>query len=392
MSDHIITIADVMTKKVISVRPDTQLSKVIMIMTKSEFNGIPVVGDKRELLGIVTQYDLVIKGSGLHLPTLIKALNDVNMIHAERMVLKDTLSEINKLKASDVMNNDPLSIRDDDSIENAVLQFAEHHKVNPLVVVDADKKVVGVLSRHDVIKIMAEEELGKVVNTALTRRAADGNLEKTVSSTISRFKKEFLLVPKYETHRWIIMGLVIFIIGAIVSFLFIVKLPDNRSQVGNNRQSVLLPAGEGAKLQLLGPTGIGVGGQALYDVILTLPESIKNNTRKVNAVINFDPNKLSFVDVVYEGIDGNFLPTTAFMDIRNNSISLSWSVSETLASEVNGFHYKLGRLIFRAIASGVSNINFDFNEPRDPYGSSAITLSNGENLLDSAVGADILIR
>jgi CBS domain-containing protein len=54
-----LTAKDIMTKKVITVTPDTSLEKLAAILVKNEISGVPVVDDSGTLYGIVTENDLI---------------------------------------------------------------------------------------------------------------------------------------------------------------------------------------------------------------------------------------------------------------------------------------------------------------------------------------------
>src|SRR3989344_4160975 len=125
-----ICVKDVMAKKVISVEPDMPLIKAAQIIMEHSFDGVPVVDEENKLVGILTEYDLIEKSSSIHLPTFQKILE----------------------KLKDVMNEDPLTLAPETSFDEMVKTFREHHRVNPIPVIDKDKKVIGVVSRFDVLK------------------------------------------------------------------------------------------------------------------------------------------------------------------------------------------------------------------------------------------------
>ena len=54
-------IKEIMTKKVISVTPETPLVEAAKLLNDHGFNGVPVIDGKRQLVGILTQYDLIEK-------------------------------------------------------------------------------------------------------------------------------------------------------------------------------------------------------------------------------------------------------------------------------------------------------------------------------------------
>jgi len=130
-----ICVKDAMVKKVISVEENTPLIKAAKLIMSHNFDGVPVVDGNNKLVGILTEYDLIEKSSSIHLPNFQKEVK-----------------EVTALKVKDVMNSDPLTLRPEDSFDTMLNAFREHHRVNPIPVIDKNKKVVGVVSRFDVLK------------------------------------------------------------------------------------------------------------------------------------------------------------------------------------------------------------------------------------------------
>ncbi len=147
-----VLVTDIMTKGGITVLPETSLLDVSRILAEHNFDGVPVVDGANKLVGIITEYDLISKSSSLHLPTLQKVLQNLLIFEKDRPHLKEEIGILSSLKAADVMNNDPLYFREDTTYEEAVMIFREHHRVNPVPVVDSQERVVGVVSRFDVLK------------------------------------------------------------------------------------------------------------------------------------------------------------------------------------------------------------------------------------------------
>src|SRR3989344_2927915 len=99
-----LTVRDIMTKKVISVNPGESLVAVVNLLFRYNFDGLPVVDEENHLLGIITQYDLVAKSSGLHLPTLAKIFENIPVLKQDLGPLKKSFENINRLTARDLMN------------------------------------------------------------------------------------------------------------------------------------------------------------------------------------------------------------------------------------------------------------------------------------------------
>lgn len=142
MSDNF-KVSDIMTGSgLVSLAPEDSFEHAAKLFVKSNFNGFPVVDKDNELVGIVTAFEMVSQSSSY--------LNGS----------QKNYESLKEMKVQDIMNRDPLVISPDVGIENLAKEFAEHHRVNPIPVVDDGKKLIGVVSRYDIIKFFG----GKYLN------------------------------------------------------------------------------------------------------------------------------------------------------------------------------------------------------------------------------------
>ena len=149
-------VTDIMTKDVISVHAEDLLQSAAKVIIEHDLDGVPVVDNDGMLTGILTQYDLVSKASALHLPTMQFLLENMAVYRKDKARFQNELGEITSLKVQDVMNTDPLCFTPDTSYADAVMAFKNHHRVNPVPVVDDQKRVIGVVSRCDILKPLTE--------------------------------------------------------------------------------------------------------------------------------------------------------------------------------------------------------------------------------------------
>ena len=147
-SDSKVLTKDIMTREVISVHADTSLLDAAKILAEHNFDGLPVVDNKNKLLGIVTEYDLINKTSAVHLPTLQIVLRNLPQFKEGDQFQEEILS----LKVSDIMNKDPLTLSPNTTYDEIIKLFKDHHRVNPIPVIDENSIVIGVISRFDVLR------------------------------------------------------------------------------------------------------------------------------------------------------------------------------------------------------------------------------------------------
>ena len=120
----------------ITVDENTSIMKVSQLMKEHGIRRIPVLKDGK-LVGIVTDRD--IKEAA---PSKATSL-DVHELYY-------LLSEI---KVKDIMTPNPLTLRDDDSVEKAAAIMLEN-RISGLPVVDADGKIVGMITQSDIFKVL----------------------------------------------------------------------------------------------------------------------------------------------------------------------------------------------------------------------------------------------
>jgi CBS domain-containing protein len=212
------TISDIMTKAVVTVRPETPIVEAANILLKHGFNGLPVVDDTKHLVGIVTEYDFILKKNSLHLLTLIRIFNDLDVFKKDSAPVKDDLKKLLDMKVGDIMNTDPLTLPSNSSIEDAVKTFEEHHRVNPVIITAADKTLMGVVSRHDVLKFLAD---GDVRN--MYPRPGQ-NIDEQADQFVKNLEHRFVLVSKSRAHWWLIASVLCAMIGFAIAWLLILRV------------------------------------------------------------------------------------------------------------------------------------------------------------------------
>ena len=142
-------VSEFMTKEVFALKPTDSLFRAAQFMFEKNFDGLPVVLDDSTLVGIITQYDLISKGANIHLPTFMKLMNEFSMYKKDKSLLKPELQKIVSLTVKDLMNPEPITVSPDLPMETAATVFSEHHRVNPIPVINEEHKILGVISRFD---------------------------------------------------------------------------------------------------------------------------------------------------------------------------------------------------------------------------------------------------
>ncbi len=147
-------VSDVMTRKVITLTDTMPVAEAWEMMLKHLLKALPVLNTKGEVVGILTDEDLLDRG-GLEQHLSVAERLDDHMLQTEFTALRKT-----PLKVADVMTFPAITVREDEPLGIAAARMAEH-EIKRLPVLSAGGKLVGVLSRVDVLRQVVSEEAKK---------------------------------------------------------------------------------------------------------------------------------------------------------------------------------------------------------------------------------------
>jgi len=149
-----ITAKDIMTKEVISVTPETEIAQAAKLLLTNRINGVPVINDAGELVGILCQSDLIIQQKNIPIPSLFTLLDGFIPLTSSKKIDKE-VEKIAATKAADAMTANPVTVNSDTGIEDVAALMVEQ-SYHTLPVVDAGK-LVGIVGKEDVLRTLISE-------------------------------------------------------------------------------------------------------------------------------------------------------------------------------------------------------------------------------------------
>jgi CBS domain-containing protein len=147
-------VAEVMTHDVVTVQPSTPFNACLRLMRLHGVGALPVIDDGR-LVGIVTMTDLVLKERR---PSV-----------RERYEGRGLSQVAGGLTAEKLMSPHPIRALPETPLRIAVREMFQH-RINRLPVVDHEDRLLGIISRSDVLRMFLRSDLAirKDVDRALT--------------------------------------------------------------------------------------------------------------------------------------------------------------------------------------------------------------------------------
>ena len=146
-----ITANDIMTQEVISISPETEIAQAAKLLLTNRINGVPVINDAGELVGILCQSDLIIQQKNIPIPSLFTLLDGFIPLTSSKKLDKE-VEKIAATKVADAMTPNPVTVNSDTGIEEIAALMVEKN-YHTLPVVDADK-LVGIVGKVDVLRTL----------------------------------------------------------------------------------------------------------------------------------------------------------------------------------------------------------------------------------------------
>jgi len=143
---------DIMTADVITVKPETTVEELARLLIEHKISGAPVVGDDNQLVGVVTENDLIKKNARLHIPTIIRLFDAYFLLNSDKVE-----EEIKKMVAGtvdEICNKDIVSLTEETTLEEIATIMSE--KNIHLLPVLRDGLVVGIVGKADIVKSMTK--------------------------------------------------------------------------------------------------------------------------------------------------------------------------------------------------------------------------------------------
>ena len=143
---------DLMTAPVITVNPAATVGDAARLMLEHDISSLPVVDEQENLVGILTHTDF-----GLHPRYRPLAHNIYTMLGATATPqhIEDVSRRVGSKPVRDVMRRQVITVQQDAAIADITEVMLRKH-IHRVPVMD-DDKLVGIITRHDFLKLIATD-------------------------------------------------------------------------------------------------------------------------------------------------------------------------------------------------------------------------------------------
>jgi CBS-domain-containing membrane protein len=136
-----------MTRDVITATTETSVSELVALMLTNDISGVPIVDDRRHVLGVVSEADLVARtGFGTPQHRLLSLFDEVVSSYHNLWRQK-----AEGLHAGEIMTVPALTAAPDEPVRDVAARLVTM-AIKRLPVVDDDGRLVGIVSQRDLLR------------------------------------------------------------------------------------------------------------------------------------------------------------------------------------------------------------------------------------------------
>jgi CBS domain-containing membrane protein len=144
---HGVLVGQLMTKEVVAVKKYADIHEAARLLTESRVSGLPVVDAENIVLGVISEADIL-------------SMTGIKDGHNFRDILRHILGEPLPERKSghlvgDIMTSPAITTRPDVDIKE-VAKILDEKRIKRLPVVDRKNKLVGVISRADIVRAIGK--------------------------------------------------------------------------------------------------------------------------------------------------------------------------------------------------------------------------------------------
>ena len=147
---------DIMTSGVHTVEKAMPVNELAKLLSEKKISGVPVVDEEDNLVGIVTENDLIDQAKKVHIPTVMALFDSFVFLENPERLEKD-LKKMSASTVGDICSSNVVTVNADTPVDELATIMAEK-KVHTIPVLDHEGAMIGVIGKSDIIRTLAQSK------------------------------------------------------------------------------------------------------------------------------------------------------------------------------------------------------------------------------------------
>lgn len=148
-----VKVKDIMSTDVVSVGRDTTIEEVARILVHNGMTSAPVVDDHNQIIGIVSEKDLIYKDIDPSVPSATEYLGGIIFLNGLEHY-HEALKKLTATRVEQMMTREVITVKPDDTIKELGRMLVDAG-INSIPVTEKGK-LVGIVSSTDIVKTLLQ--------------------------------------------------------------------------------------------------------------------------------------------------------------------------------------------------------------------------------------------
>ena len=140
---------DIMTKDVLTLSPNDPLEKAAELFVEHGVSGAPVIDAFNNVIGILTEGDLVRQQKPLTKPLFLMLFDGAIPVNLK--TIKNEVEEMGATTVAQLMTQDVVSLHEYDEVSEAADYMIEKN-INRVPIINDEGQLLGIVTRHDIVR------------------------------------------------------------------------------------------------------------------------------------------------------------------------------------------------------------------------------------------------
>ncbi|MDH3346694.1 MAG: CBS domain-containing protein [Desulfobulbaceae bacterium] len=144
---------DIMTREIVTVLEETSVKDLAKLLSEKKISGVPVINDNGNMIGIVTENDLIDQTKKVHIPTVVGILDSFLFLESPKKLNKD-LQKMAGIKAGEICCREVIAVEETTPLDEIATIMSEK-KIHTLPVTN-NGELIGIIGKSDIIRTLAQ--------------------------------------------------------------------------------------------------------------------------------------------------------------------------------------------------------------------------------------------
>lgn len=140
---------DIMTREVITVKEEDTIEEVVKLILEHRISGVPVINDENEIVGIISEADLIYREKDISIPTFIPLFEGFILLDSVKK-FEDKLRKKAAYKAKNAMTSPAITVNQNEDVHR-IANIMLNKRINRVPVTDDEGKLVGIITRSNIL-------------------------------------------------------------------------------------------------------------------------------------------------------------------------------------------------------------------------------------------------